>query len=195
MKQLLLILVLAFSYLSLAAARPAFADQTPLPAISKANNVLAADTAVMNKGISIARYIARQRMKALKHAKWLSLHNNLQDRQWAAYRRWMLAYRGGWVNSPSIELESTAYDPGPISCGPHATGRTATGMHAAYGIAAVDPTVIPLGTHLYVEGYGYAIAADTGSAIKGDRIDLCFNTYGEAIQYGRKRVRVYILGR
>jgi 3D (Asp-Asp-Asp) domain-containing protein len=93
----------------------------------------------------------------------------------------------------SIEMIATAYDPGPRSCGPRATGHTATGMHAGYGVAAVDPRFIRLGTKLYVEGYGFCVAADTGGAIKGNRIDLCYDSYSEAIRFGRKRVTVYIL--
>lgn len=105
------------------------------------------------------------------------------------------------VNTPSgplpyvdvIEMVATGYEPGPISTGEWADGLTFTGLKAQRGVAAVDPTVIPLGTRLYVEGYGEAIAADIGGAIKGYRIDLCFDTYEEAIQWGRKTVKVYIL--
>ena len=74
-----------------------------------------------------------------------------------------------------------------------ATGRARSGVKAAYGIVAVDPKFIPLGTRLYVEGYGYAVAADTGSAIKGDRIDLCFDDYKLALAFGRQTVVVYVL--
>lgn len=110
-------------------------------------------------------------------------------------RRWKLSSRGGNGNYPYMDMEATGYDPGPISCGPHATGRTYTGMVARHGVVAVDPRVIPLGTRVYIDGYGQAIAADIGSAIKGNRIDLCFNTYGEAIRFGRRQIRVYLLGR
>ena len=58
---------------------------------------------------------------------------------------------------------------------------------------AVDPRVIKLKTLLYVEGYGFAIAADKGGAIKGKKIDLCFDTYEQAVQFGRKKVKVYLL--
>lgn len=71
--------------------------------------------------------------------------------------------------------------------------NTATGMKAQHGVVAVDPRVIPLGTRLYVQGYGYAIAGDTGSAIKGNRIDLCFDTLAEVEAYGWRTVRVDIL--
>lgn len=53
-------------------------------------------------------------------------------------------------------------------------GRTATGVYATYGVVAVDPSVIPLGTRMYVPGYGYAVAADTGGGVRGYHIDLAF---------------------
>lgn len=74
-----------------------------------------------------------------------------------------------------------------------AGGRTATGTGVYKGIVAVDPRVIPLGTKLYIDGYGSAIAADTGGAIKGNRIDLGFATAGEAYQFGRQTVNVRVL--
>ncbi len=92
-----------------------------------------------------------------------------------------------------LVMEATAYEPGPRSCGKWATGYTATGTEAKKGIVAVDERVIPLGTRLYIPGYGFALAADRGSAIKGMRIDLCFPTYSEAIHFGRRRLRVYRL--
>ena len=57
---------------------------------------------------------------------------------------------------------------------------------------AVDPRVIPLRTRLY-SGYGEAIAGDTGPAIRGSRIDLGFNSYSDAIRFGRREITVYIL--
>lgn len=71
---------------------------------------------------------------------------------------------------------------------------TATGRPVGPGVVAVDPRVIPLGTKLYVEGYGEAIAADTGGAIKGNRIDVWKPSVAAANQWGRKNVRVWILG-
>ena len=73
-------------------------------------------------------------------------------------------------------------------------GITASGMTARYGIIAVDPKVIPLGTKVYVEGYGYAVAGDTGGVIKGNKIDLCFEKPNkELMAFGRKNLTVYIL--
>lgn len=91
------------------------------------------------------------------------------------------------------EMNATAYYPGPESCGKYADGYTATGRRAGYGVVAVDRRVIPLGTMLYIEGYGIAEAADVGSAIKGNKIDLCFDTYREAKMFGRKKVKVYFI--
>ena len=93
----------------------------------------------------------------------------------------------------ALEVLSTAYCPCPICCGPGATGLTHIGVPAKKGVIAVDPRVIPLGSRVYVDGYGYALAADTGSAIKGNRIDVCFDTHQEALDWGMRRLKVYIL--
>ncbi len=92
-----------------------------------------------------------------------------------------------------LNVVATAYSDSKISCGKWAGFLTAIGLKPKYGVIAVDPRVIPLRSKLYVEGYGYGIAGDTGSAIKGNRIDLCFDTHREAVRYGRKSVKVYIL--
>ncbi len=60
-------------------------------------------------------------------------------------------------------------------------------------VIAVDPSIIPLGTKVYVEGYGYAIAADTGSAIKGYKIDIFIPTQAEAYRWGVRKVKIRIL--
>jgi uncharacterized protein YabE (DUF348 family) len=104
----------------------------------------------------------------------------------------MLVSRGGITRS-TMTMVATAYDPGPGSCGASADGLTATGAIARKGVCAVDPRVIPLGTRLWVEGYGYAIACDVGGAIKGNRIDVCFDTRSEALRWGRRSVEVRIL--
>ena len=86
-------------------------------------------------------------------------------------------------------MRATAYLPTDGS----ATGTTAMGIPATYGIVAVDPRVIPLGTRVYIPGYGEALAADTGGAIKGYKIDLCMESYSQAMRFGRRDVTVYIL--
>ena len=89
-------------------------------------------------------------------------------------------------------MEATAYDPS-------AGSKTAMGTKARVGAVAVDPKVIPLGSKLYIEtqdgwpSYGYAVAEDTGGAIKGMRIDLFFNSNKTALQFGRRMVTVYVI--
>jgi len=72
-------------------------------------------------------------------------------------------------------------------------GITKSGTQVSRGIVSVDPRIIPLKTKLYIEGYGEAIALDTGGAIKGNRIDLYMNTKKEAFEFGRKNLKVFIL--
>lgn len=89
----------------------------------------------------------------------------------------------------TLTMQSTAYTGGTL---------TATGSKPIYnpgGIStiAVDPNVIPLGSKVYVSGYGTAIAADTGGAIKGNIIDVYFNSEADCIAWGRRNVTVEIL--
>jgi uncharacterized protein YabE (DUF348 family) len=93
----------------------------------------------------------------------------------------------------AMVMTATAYYWGPESTGKWADGYTYTGLKATRGVIAVDPKVIPLGTRVYVDGYGFAIAGDIGSAIKGNKIDLCYDTLAEALQWGRRTVNLYIL--
>jgi 3D (Asp-Asp-Asp) domain-containing protein len=94
-------------------------------------------------------------------------------------------------------MVATAYTAGPESTGKSpgmpGYGITASGMRVRPGVVSVDPRVIPLGTQLYVEGYGYSIAADTGGAIKGNRIDVYMESLSDAYRWGRKTVQVYVL--
>jgi 3D (Asp-Asp-Asp) domain-containing protein/cell division protein FtsB len=69
-------------------------------------------------------------------------------------------------------------------------GRTATGLPVGWGVVAVDPSVIPLGTHMTIPGYGEAVAADTGGAIVGSTIDLWFPTVAQANAWGRRVVTI-----
>lgn len=102
----------------------------------------------------------------------------------------LIASRGEFAGKEYIYVEATGYAPWH---GRGVSGTTAIGLKAGYGVVAVDPDLIPLRSVLYIEGYGRAIAGDVGSAIKGRRIDLGFNTAREAYRFGRRVVRVYIL--
>ena len=96
----------------------------------------------------------------------------------------------GWRSySQVLYMEASAYL--PYDGG--GSGYTALGIPARYGVVAVDPNIIPLGTRVYIPGYGEAIAADTGGAINGYMIDLCMEDYTQAIAFGRRGVEVYIL--
>ena len=97
--------------------------------------------------------------------------------------------RGSMGFSRVEMMEATAYLPTDGSV----EGITATGIKARRGIVAVDPDVIPLGTRVYVQGYGVALAADVGGAIEGNKIDLCMEDYHEAMRFGRRSVKVYVL--
>jgi 3D (Asp-Asp-Asp) domain-containing protein/peptidoglycan hydrolase CwlO-like protein len=69
-------------------------------------------------------------------------------------------------------------------------GTTATGIPVGWGVIAVDPSFIPLGTRMFVPGYGEGVAADTGSAVKGAVIDLWFPTCAQALQWGWRTVTI-----
>lgn len=97
--------------------------------------------------------------------------------------------RGDMRFSRVIAMEATAYLPTDGS----PQGLTAMGIPARRGVVAVDPEVIPLGTRVYVPGYGTALAADVGGAIEGNRIDLCIEDAAEAWRFGRRSVKVYVL--
>lgn len=93
----------------------------------------------------------------------------------------------------SMTMEATAYTAGCAGC----SGITANGTDLRNSpnkkVIAVDPSVIPLGSKVHVEGYGTAIAADTGGAIKGNRIDLHVPTKSDAFSFGRQSVKVTVL--
>lgn len=113
-----------------------------------------------------------------------------QERIMQIGTRRLFASRGEFAGKEIIHMEATAYAPWD---GPGTDDITSIGLKAGRGVVAVDPTVIPLRTVLYIEGYGRAVAGDVGGAIKGHRIDLGFDNARAARQFGRRPVRVYIL--
>ncbi|NLO89816.1 MAG: DUF348 domain-containing protein [Clostridia bacterium] len=80
-----------------------------------------------------------------------------------------------------------------VSAYTHTGNPTATGEMPKKGTIAVDSRVIPLGTKLYVEGYGYGTASDTGGGIKGERLDVFFENKEQALKWGIKKVEVHVL--
>lgn len=118
-------------------------------------------------------------------------------------RDFIITSRGETGYRSAVTMQATAYDLSFASTGKRPGDRgwgiTASGTKARPGVVAVDPRVIPLGTKLYIQSldgtkdYGFAIAEDKGGAIKGNRIDLFYESNAAAMQFGRRNVKVYIL--
>jgi peptidoglycan DL-endopeptidase CwlO len=89
------------------------------------------------------------------------------------------------TGGPTLTVESTGYA---------LRGRTATGIPTGWGVVAVDPSVIPLGTRMTIPGYGEGVAADTGGAVQGNVIDLWFPTTAQALAWGRRTVTITLHG-
>lgn len=107
---------------------------------------------------------------------------------------------GEFTFSRVLDGRASAYEGGVQSNGIWA-GQTATGRLPVYGVVAVDPSLIPLNSKLYIEStdggqswiYGFCVAGDTGGAIKGNRVDLCYSTVEQCYSFGRRNCRIYIL--
>ncbi len=101
--------------------------------------------------------------------------------------------RGSDHAAKEFYVTATAYTAYCAGC----SGITSTGINLRKNpsakVIAVDPSIIPLGSKVYVEGYGYAIAADTGSGIRGYKIDVFFPERSDAFRWGRKRVKIRVL--
>lgn len=88
-----------------------------------------------------------------------------------------------------ITVEATAYsaqDPGN-------SAHTASGTPVRHGVIAVDPSFIPIGTHVYIPNYGEAVAEDIGWGVQGNTIDVAFDTHEEALAFGRQVLEIYVL--
>jgi uncharacterized protein YabE (DUF348 family) len=144
---------------------------------------------VVTDGIEGARTLTSERVLSLPVDQVVLVGTKRTERQLVVSRaKTREAPAAPPASGTELSVSSTAYTPG-YGCGYY----TATGARAGFGIVAVDPSVIPLGTKLYVPGYGYGVAADTGGAIKGNKIDVCFDTRSEALAWGRRNVTVTIL--
>lgn len=93
----------------------------------------------------------------------------------------------GFENARMVSVEATAYSPFETST------YTATGTILRRGVIATDPSFIPMGTRVYIPGYGEAVAEDRGASIIGNIIDIAFETYEEACAFGRQHLEIYIL--
>ncbi len=119
--------------------------------------------------------------------------SGLSDKTASANTTATTVSRGGSRENQVLTMVATGYD-GCYECNKPYYGQPSyIGLPLKRGIVAVDPQIIPMGTRLYVEGYGEAIAADQGNAIKGNRIDLFFDSHQEALNFGKQTVQVTIL--
>ena len=88
-----------------------------------------------------------------------------------------------------LYVTATAYS----ALDPGNSPYTATGTRVRHGVIAVDPAVIPLGTHVFIPDYGEAVAEDIGWGIHGAMIDVAFDTHEEALMFGRQELEIYIM--
>ncbi len=139
---------------------------------------------IKENGVEVSRSVISEQMIRDKQDKVVAVGTKPQPVQ--------VASRGN-ESGREMYVEATAYTASCSGC----SGITATGINLHVNsnakVIAADPRVIPLGTKVYVEGYGYAVAADTGGAIKGNKIDVFIASKAEAYRWGRKTVKIKIL--
>ena len=141
-----------------------------------------------------AEYLARlESRRALTESQIRRLGARVRD---AEARAAEVVSDGGGGREPS---QPPAQPPGPgtrmtvSSTGYCLRGTTATGIPTGWGVVAVDPAVIPLGTRMSIPGYGEGVAADTGPGVRGAAIDLWFPTCSQAVAWGRQNVTITLL--
>lgn len=161
-----------------------------------------ADTYTVKSGDTLYRIGVNHGVSVSQLKSWNGLNSDL------IYPNQVLAVSGAAATSTApatqptqttqtavrtLTVEATAYTAYCTGC----SGITATGINLRANpnlkVIAVDPRVIPLGSRVWVEGYGEAIAGDTGGAIKGNKIDVFIPNYQDALNWGRKTVTVKIL--
>lgn len=144
------------------------------------------------------RYLARSRAQQSAYLAGLRRQQELNRSQIA-----QLAEQAAESEQRAEELASREGSPSPPPANGHRMtvsstgyclrGTTATGIPVGWGVVAVDPAVIPLGTRMFVPGYGEGVAADTGSAVRGAMIDLWFPTCAQALEWGQRTVKITLL--
>ncbi|MGG0032765.1 LysM peptidoglycan-binding domain-containing protein [Priestia megaterium] len=134
-----------------------------------------------------------QAEQAQKEQQQAQAEQAQKEQQAQAQQQQQPAESSQQASGKSMTVEATAYTANCAGC----SGTTATGVDLKANpnqkVIAVDPSVIPLGSKVYVEGYGEAVAADTGGAIKGNRIDVFVPAEGDAQQFGRKSVKITVM--
>jgi 3D (Asp-Asp-Asp) domain-containing protein len=176
--------------------------------LAKAQTTLARRQAELDAAVAEARATART--LAATHAAReayvasLAARHRYNDRQidgFVARAKAAQARTAELVHAAAVDTRATTADvPAPVRVGATTItvvatgyslpGSTSTGIPVGWGVAAVDPSVIPLGTHMVVPGYGIAVAADTGGSVHGSTIDLWFPTVRQANAWGRRTVTV-----
>jgi 3D (Asp-Asp-Asp) domain-containing protein len=140
--------------------------------------------------VAYLQQLAAQR--SLNQAQIGSLESRAQSIE-ANARRVAVAQTVSTVSSSAPVAPPTPAGPGTMTVTATAytlQGTTATGAPVGYGVVAVDPSVIPLGSRLTIPGYGEGVAADTGSAVSGYTIDLWFPSLADALAWGRRTVTI-----
>lgn len=139
---------------------------------------------IYHDGVEHERHILKEKMEKMPIRKLL-----LKNKKGKVIQEYDLH------KAKSMWVTATSYYPYDPLCYPGGDGiHTCLGLELRRGFVAVDPKIIPLRTRLYIPGYGYGYAADTGSAIKGKRIDIALNTERESRLFGKRAMKVYILG-
>jgi 3D (Asp-Asp-Asp) domain-containing protein len=153
--------------------------------------VLRAYRVIVSDGVEGQRILSGERVLVAAKPRVVRVGTHRQFRLFGLLRK-SEARPTVAAKAPTAGLRMTVVATGYSPAQPGLDPWTATGARARYGICAVDPSVIPLGTRIWVPGYGYAVAADTGGAIRGSRIDLCFDSVADAIVWGRRSVTIVI---
>ncbi len=125
-------------------------------------------------------------VEAFQSAQQIPVTGVVDEATLAALRRAEPSVSRDMRMLPMLASGYSAYDPGN-------SYYTATGSLLRRGVVAVDPNIIPLGTKLFIPGYGYAVADDTGGSIVGMQVDLAFDSHEEALAFGRRNIVVYIV--
>jgi 3D (Asp-Asp-Asp) domain-containing protein len=164
----------------------------------------AATDAAVREAEQTARALASARAERVSFISRLRGQQRLKTAQihalQAAANR--VEHKSNEIQAAAFTADSAPSAPAPLAPAPSGQtltvsstgyslpGRTATGIPVGWGVIAVDPAVIPLGTRVTVPGYGEGVAADTGGAVHGAMIDLWFPSLGQAHAWGRRTVTI-----
>ncbi|WP_106497328.1 3D domain-containing protein [Lentibacillus sp. Marseille-P4043] len=159
----------------------------------KAWNDLSSDLIIVGQKLVVNGPELRPESKQVEAAANIEAHSQKSETQGSKEASKQVGKQLTKAEGRTLSVEATAYTAYCSGC----SGITATGVNLHENpnakVIAVDPNVIPLGSKVYVEGYGYAVAADTGGAINGNAIDVHLPTKKQAYNWGRRTVEVTIV--